>query len=135
MAAATGPRARCSRRPVPIVVKVPKSRFSHAVIGPSTAATASAKSGPPDTKKPDVNHEPRPGREIGPDAARTGLSLSLEVTIHEGESQESLLRRFQKMVQMSGVLREAKSCRRFMSKRDVARLKAKNSAKRRRRQG
>ncbi|MDH5364503.1 MAG: 30S ribosomal protein S21 [Dehalococcoidia bacterium] len=61
--------------------------------------------------------------------------MSLEVSIREGESQESLLRRFQRMVQMSGVLREAKAHRRFISKRDAARIKAKNSAKRRRRQG
>ncbi|HJX69966.1 MAG TPA: 30S ribosomal protein S21 [Dehalococcoidia bacterium] len=58
-----------------------------------------------------------------------------EVSIREGESQESLLRRFQRTVQMSGVLREAKAHRRFMSKRDAARIKAKNSARRRRHQG
>ena len=60
--------------------------------------------------------------------------MSLEVTIREGESQESLLRRFQRMVQMSGVLREAKAHRRFISKREAARIKAKNNAKRKRRQ-
>ena len=57
-------------------------------------------------------------------------NLSLEVTIHEGESQDSLLRRFQRMVQMSGVLKEAKAHRSFISKRDAARIKAKNSARR-----
>ena len=61
--------------------------------------------------------------------------MSLEVTIHEGESQESLLHRFQRMVQMSGVLREAKANRRFVSKRDAAIIKAKNNARRKRRQG
>jgi ribosomal protein S21 len=61
--------------------------------------------------------------------------LSLEVSIHEGESQESLLRRFQRMVQMSGVLREVKANSHFLSKGDAARIKAKNSARRRRRQG
>jgi ribosomal protein S21 len=61
--------------------------------------------------------------------------MSLEVTIHEGESQESLLQRSQKMVQMSGVLREAKANRRFVSKRDAAILRAKNNARRKRRQG
>ncbi|MFH1650551.1 MAG: 30S ribosomal protein S21 [Chloroflexota bacterium] len=60
--------------------------------------------------------------------------MSLEVSIREGESQESLLHRFQRMVQMSGVLREAKSHRRFVSKREAARIKSKNSARRRRRQ-
>jgi ribosomal protein S21 len=60
--------------------------------------------------------------------------MSLEVWIREGESQESLLRRFQRMVQMEGVLREAKAHRHFVSKRDAARIKAKSNARRRRRQ-
>ncbi|MEE9520240.1 MAG: 30S ribosomal protein S21 [Dehalococcoidales bacterium] len=59
--------------------------------------------------------------------------MSLEVTIRKGESQDSLLRRFQKMVQMSGILREVKDHRRFLSKGETARLKAKRSARRRRR--
>ncbi|MFC1984978.1 30S ribosomal protein S21 [Chloroflexota bacterium] len=61
--------------------------------------------------------------------------MSLEVSIRENESQDSLLRRFQKMVQMSGVLREVKIRRHFMSKGEKARLKAQQSARRRRRQG
>jgi ribosomal protein S21 len=60
--------------------------------------------------------------------------MSLEVTIHEGETQESLLRRFQKMVQMSGVLREVKSNRHFVPKSEAARIKAKKNAQRKRRQ-
>jgi ribosomal protein S21 len=60
--------------------------------------------------------------------------MSLEVFIREGESQDSMLRRFQKVVQISGILREAKAHRRFVSKRDAARIKAKNSAMRRKRQ-
>jgi len=60
--------------------------------------------------------------------------MSLEVRIREGESQDSLLRRFQKMVQTGGILREAKAHRHFLSKREVARIKAKNNARRRRRQ-
>jgi len=59
----------------------------------------------------------------------------LEVTIHEGESQESLLRRFQKVVQMSGILREVKANRYFVPKGEAARIKAKKNAQRRRRQG
>lgn len=58
--------------------------------------------------------------------------MTLEVTIRDGESQESLLRRFQRSVQMDGILREAKAHRHFMSKGETARLKAKNSARRRR---
>ncbi len=61
--------------------------------------------------------------------------MSSQVLIREGESQESLLRRFQKVVQMSGVLREAKAHRHFLSKGEKARLKAQKSAKRRRRYG
>ena len=58
--------------------------------------------------------------------------MSLSVSIREGETQESLLRRFQKMVQVSGILREAKAHRHFLSKREAARLKARKSARRRR---
>jgi len=61
--------------------------------------------------------------------------MSPEVKIHEGESQDSLLRRFQRTVQISGVLREAKTKRRFISKRDIARIKAKKNSRRRQRQG
>jgi ribosomal protein S21 len=61
--------------------------------------------------------------------------LSLEVSIREGETQESLLHRFQKIVQMSGVLREAKSNRHFISRGEAARIKAKKNAQRKRRQG
>ena len=58
--------------------------------------------------------------------------MSLEVMIRVGESQESLLRRFQRMVQMDGILREAKARRHFLSKGETARLKAQKSARRRR---
>jgi len=61
--------------------------------------------------------------------------LSLEVSIHEGESQESILRRFQKMVQMSGILREMKANRHFIPKSEAARIKAKKNAQRKRRSG
>jgi ribosomal protein S21 len=42
------------------------------------------------------------------------------------------LKRFQRMVQMDGVLREAKARRHFVSKREEARLRAKKNARRRR---
>jgi ribosomal protein S21 len=61
--------------------------------------------------------------------------MSLEVSLREGESQDSLLRRFQRMMQMSGILREAKAHRHFLSKGEMARLKAQKSARRRRRSG
>ena len=44
--------------------------------------------------------------------------MSIEVSIREGESQDSLLRRFQRMVQMTGVLRDAKA-HRFASEFDL----------------
>jgi len=59
----------------------------------------------------------------------------MEVSIREGESQDSLLRRFQRMVQMSGILREAKAHNHFLSKGEMARMKAQKSARRRRRYG
>jgi len=58
--------------------------------------------------------------------------MALEVSIREGETQDSLLRRFQRMVQVSGILREAKARRYFLSKGEAARLKAQKSARRRR---
>ena len=57
--------------------------------------------------------------------------MSLQVSIREGESQDSLLRRFQRIVQMSGVLREAKAHRHFLSRGEMARMKARKSARRR----
>ena len=42
--------------------------------------------------------------------------MSMEVSIREGESQDFLLCRFQGMVQMSGILREAISHRHFLRK-------------------
>jgi len=58
--------------------------------------------------------------------------MTLQVSIRDGESQDSLLKRFQRMVQMEGVLREAKTHRYFLSKREAARLKAKKNARARR---
>ena len=61
--------------------------------------------------------------------------MSLQINIREGESQDSLLRRFQKMVQTSGILREAKAHRHFLSKGETARLKAQKNARRKRSYG
>jgi ribosomal protein S21 len=57
-----------------------------------------------------------------------------DVTLHPGESQESLIRRFQKMVQISGVLKDFRAHQRFMTKRDTYLAKAKNTARRNKRQ-
>ncbi len=58
--------------------------------------------------------------------------MALEVSLRNGETQDSLLRRFQRMVQTDGILREAKTHRHFLSKRETARLKAKKNARSRR---
>jgi ribosomal protein S21 len=58
--------------------------------------------------------------------------MPLKVSKREGETEDSLLKRFQRIVQMDGVLREAKARRHFVSKREAARLKAKKNARRRR---
>ena len=51
----------------------------------------------------------------------------LRVSIHEGETLESLLHRFQKIVQLSGVLREAKGNRYFIRKSEAARIRKKRT--------
>ena len=60
--------------------------------------------------------------------------MSIEVHLREGETQESLIKRFQRTVQMSGVLREAKAHNHFISKGEAARIKARKAARRRRRE-
>ncbi|TET16587.1 MAG: 30S ribosomal protein S21 [Dehalococcoidia bacterium] len=42
--------------------------------------------------------------------------MTLQVSRREGETQDSLLRRFQRMVQVSGILREVKAHHYFLSK-------------------
>ncbi len=54
----------------------------------------------------------------------------MQVTLREGESQESLLGRFQKRMQTSGILREFRSRRHFVSNHDKARLAARKAARR-----
>ena len=49
-----------------------------------------------------------------------GKTLS-EVTLREGETQDSLLKRFNTAVQKSGLLREVKRKRFFVSKGEAAR--------------
>ena len=63
-----------------------------------------------------------------------GGVMPLEVSISEGESQDSLLRRFQRMVQVSGIMREVKAHRYFLSKGEASRLKARKNARRRQKQ-
>ncbi len=58
--------------------------------------------------------------------------MALEVSLHDGESQESLIRRFQKAIQMDGILREFKASQTFLCKRDAYIIKSKRAARRRR---
>lgn len=55
------------------------------------------------------------------------------VKLREGESQEQLLRRFQRKVQEGGILRDVGEHRHYVPKSEVARIKAKKSARRRHR--
>jgi ribosomal protein S21 len=58
--------------------------------------------------------------------------MALDVTLHEGESQDSLIRRFQKAIQMEGILREFKASQSFLCKRDAQIIKSKRAARRKR---
>jgi ribosomal protein S21 len=60
--------------------------------------------------------------------------MALEVYLRDGETQEALLKRFQRTIEMSGVLREVKNRRYFISRGDAARMKAKRAARKRGRQ-
>ena len=53
------------------------------------------------------------------------------VSLRDGESQEQLIRRFRSVVERSGILRQAKEKRHFLSKQEKARLKARKARRRR----
>jgi ribosomal protein S21 len=55
------------------------------------------------------------------------------VSLREGETQDALLRRFQRSIQNSGLLREVKAKRFFISNGEKARIAARKSAARYRR--
>jgi small subunit ribosomal protein S21 len=59
--------------------------------------------------------------------------MALNVNLRDGETQEALLKRFQRNVEMSGILREVKAKRFFVSRGDAARIKARKAARRRQR--
>ncbi len=54
----------------------------------------------------------------------------MQVSLRDGESQEGLLSRFQKRMQTSGILREFRSRRHFVSNHEKARLAARKAARR-----
>lgn len=51
----------------------------------------------------------------------------MQVSLRDGESQESLLGRFQKAIQSSGILREFRLRRHFISKPEKARMAARKA--------
>ena len=53
------------------------------------------------------------------------------VVLRDGESQEQLIRRFRSVVERSGILRQAKEKRHFISKQERARFKARKARRRR----
>jgi len=55
------------------------------------------------------------------------------VSLRDGETQEALLKRFQRSIQNSGLLREVKAKRFFISNGEKARIAARKSAARYRR--
>jgi ribosomal protein S21 len=53
----------------------------------------------------------------------------MHIALRDGESQEALLARFQKAVQRSGILREARAHRFFVPKPEQARIAARKAAR------
>jgi small subunit ribosomal protein S21 len=62
-----------------------------------------------------------------------GEVKSVKVELRENESFESLMRRFTKDLQSSGILREFRSKRRFVSKSELRRAKMRKAEHKRRR--
>jgi ribosomal protein S21 len=58
--------------------------------------------------------------------------MALDVSLREGESQDSLIRRFQKSIQIEGILREFRASESFICKRDALMMKSKRAARRKR---
>jgi ribosomal protein S21 len=58
--------------------------------------------------------------------------MALEVSLRDGESQDSLVRRFQRLIQMEGILREARASQTFLSRRDAYIIKSRRAARRKR---
>ena len=131
-AIAMGPHARCSLQYAPSVAKIPRYLLNRAGTSRYIVAIATAKSESVDnavlTLRAYIGRVSRPMYAT----RMCWCAMSLEVSLRAGETQESLLKRFQRMVQVSGVLREAKAHRHFLSKGETARLKMQKSMRRRR---
>jgi ribosomal protein S21 len=72
------------------------------------------------------------GRDIPTHMANERCIMALDVSLRDGESQDSLIRRFQKGIQIDGILREFRASLTFLSKRDVYILKSRRAARRKR---
>lgn len=76
-----------------------------------------------------------PGNDRGviPNQSREEVIRLVRVELRETESFDALLRRFTKEVQKSGLLRDYRSKRRFVSKSEQRRAKARKAEHKRRR--
>jgi ribosomal protein S21 len=63
---------------------------------------------------------------------KEGANMALDVFLHDGESQDSLIRRFQRCIQMEGILREFRANQSFLCKRDAFIIKSRRAARRKR---
>ena len=132
VAIAQGLDAKCSPQYAPSVAKTRKYHLSLAKVDQCIVAIATKRSDSVDnaglTLRAYIGWNTWPMYAL---ARMCWSVMSLEVWIREGESQDSLLRCFQRMVQVSGILREVKAHRHFLSKGKTAHLKAQKSARRR----
>jgi hypothetical protein len=113
---ATGPQGKCFLPYAPSAAKTPKCLLSLPTAGRSIAAIATIKSDRLDNAGLTTGHAgtgdtwslyvPRMWRRV----------ISMGVSIPEGDSQDCLFCRFQRIVQMGGILRGAKSQRHFLDK-------------------
>jgi ribosomal protein S21 len=113
---ATGSPGKCSLLYAPSAAKRRKYLLSLPTAGRSIVAIATEKSDRADNAGLTTEHT-RAG-DTWPVYA-SGMwrrTISMEVSIRKGESRDCLLCRFQRMVPMSGILRQAKSHRHFPGK-------------------
>jgi len=125
--ATTEALGRCIPQPVPSAANRQKSRFNRAAISRFTAVIVT----PPGPNKFEIIEYM--GRSLPTHIPLfKGVFMALEVTPYDGETQESLVRRFQKAVQMEGILKEFRASQTFLCKRDAHIIKSKRAARRRR---
>jgi ribosomal protein S21 len=120
--------AKCIPPPADAAANRQKSRFNLAAINRYTAETAT-----PSPNNTLNKYSNELGRIFPPQFINERyVIMPLDVSLYEGESQESLVRRFQKSIQIEGILREFRSSQTFLSKRDAFKIKSKRAARRKR---